>query len=167
MFKPKAVFYKRNGKYVQITFATHVRKRKTIEEYASRQFYMIDNYLMEVSAEELKALRAMRDREAYIKEQEQNRKLSLDAFYDLSLTIDDPCFASDNDVENEVISQMTREDLRAAIGQLTKEEQDLIFALYVAEKSEHQYATECGIPRTTIEYRHDKVIQKIKKILKS
>ena len=34
--------------------------------------------------------------------------------------------------------------------QLTKEEQEVIFALYFQNKSQHQYAKETGIPQMTI-----------------
>ena len=53
-------------------------------------------------------------------------------------------------VEDMVVDKLIVEKLHQCLSQLTKEEQELIFTLFFQNKSEHQLATETGIPRMTL-----------------
>jgi RNA polymerase sigma factor (sigma-70 family) len=68
-------------------------------------------------------------------------------------------------IEDIVMNKLIENKLHQCLAKLTKEEQELIFALYFQNKSQHQYAKETGIPQMTICSRKDKIITKLKKLM--
>ncbi|PYG84929.1 sigma-70-like protein [Ruminiclostridium sufflavum DSM 19573] len=48
---------------------------------------------------------------------------------------------------------------------LDTEEYELITALFYEGKSEREYAEQCGISRTTLQYRKYRILEKLKNIL--
>lgn len=57
------------------------------------------------------------------------------------------------------------ERLRECLALLSDEELDLIIQLFFNEKSERELSAERGIPRKTISYRKDKILNKLKNYL--
>lgn len=70
-------------------------------------------------------------------------------------------------VEETIIEKHCIESLRKAIKELNEAERDLINHLYLNENTitARQYAKELGVAETTINYRRDNVLIKIKKIM--
>lgn len=68
-------------------------------------------------------------------------------------------------VEDMVVDKLIAEKLHQCLSQLTKEEQELIFTLFFQNKSEHQLATETGIPRMTLHDRKVKILRTLKKLM--
>ena len=62
-----------------------------------------------------------------------------------------------------VTTKIMIERLRECLVLLSDEELDLIIQLFFNEKSERELSAERGIPRTTIGYRKDKILSKLKK----
>ena len=78
--------------------------------------------------------------------------------------------ADDSDSVEEIVSlSIMKEKLQQAMQSLTNDERTLINALYYSNggegTSERVYANSVGIPRTTIEYRKNVAIDKLKQIL--
>lgn len=67
-------------------------------------------------------------------------------------------------VEDIAEDKILLEGLFSALETLTEDDRELIDALYFREQSERAYAREINVPRTTITYRRDKVIKKLRKI---
>ena len=61
---------------------------------------------------------------------------------------------------------MEIEQLRKALLELDNDEYQLIKELFFNEKTVREYARIRGIPFTTIQSRKDKIIEKLRKILK-
>lgn len=68
-------------------------------------------------------------------------------------------------VEDMVMDALIAEKLRQSLAQLTREERELIDALFFQNKSEHQVAAETGIPRMTIHDRKVKILRILKKLI--
>ena len=75
-------------------------------------------------------------------------------------------FVSDAEsVEELVMHSIMVERLDHALKKLTKEELAIIYALFYQEISELELAKQLGIPRTTLQSRKYKILEKLKKIL--
>ena len=70
-------------------------------------------------------------------------------------------------VEDLVMDKLIAEKLHRCLTQLTKEEQELIFTLFFQNESEHQLASETGIPRMTIHNRKKRILARLKKLLEN
>ena len=68
-------------------------------------------------------------------------------------------------VEDVVLEKLTMDKLHTALLQLTKEEQDLIRALFYEDKTEREYAEQLGLYRNAIHVRKMKILKKLKKLL--
>lgn len=68
-------------------------------------------------------------------------------------------------IEEMVLQSLLIQKLNESIKQLEPEAYELIQALFYLGKSEREYALECGISRTTLQYRKYKVLEKLKNML--
>ena len=68
-------------------------------------------------------------------------------------------------VEDIVVDKLTVQRLHDCIKQLTVKEQAIIDGLFFQEKSESMMATEIGISQQLINYRKQKILIKLKKLL--
>ena len=71
------------------------------------------------------------------------------------------------DIESEVERKLEIERLKKALLQLDAEEYKLIKELFYKEIPLREYARINGIPFTTVQGRKDKIIKKLKNILKN
>ena len=74
-------------------------------------------------------------------------------------------FPNEESVENTVLHKLEVDKLHTALLQLTKEERDLIYALFYEEKTEREYAGQLGLYRNAVHVRKIKVLKKLKKLL--
>ena len=68
-------------------------------------------------------------------------------------------------VEDMVVDKLMSQQLRQCIAQLSKEEQNLIFALYYQGKTQMELERETGIKQQTISYRDRQIRLKLKKMM--
>ena len=73
--------------------------------------------------------------------------------------------ANAESVEDVVFRKLAVDKLHTALLQLTKEERDLIYALFYEEKTEREYAGQLGLYRNAVHVRKIKVLKKLKKLL--
>ena len=166
---PIEVFILENGQYVSITNNEHELRKATDPEYAKRSFYPIQGRLMEVSKQDYDELYRADERMRYVMAVEIKKgQLSLDAFFDDE---DDeatdfiPC--DDEDIAEQVADKLLREEVRRIVLLLPSDEQELINALFFKGYSERQWSKISGIPQKTINDRKQKILLKMKKILKN
>ncbi|MCL2222400.1 MAG: sigma-70 family RNA polymerase sigma factor [Oscillospiraceae bacterium] len=74
--------------------------------------------------------------------------------------------AEDTPIDEGCIRKMLLAELCTALAGLTTEERALLSKYYYEQKSEREAAKEFGIPRNTLIYRRDKVIVKLRKLMK-
>lgn len=66
-------------------------------------------------------------------------------------------------VEDQVEAKLMKERLGQALGQLNPREKEMIWRIYYYGQSLRQIAREKHIPLTTLQYRHKKTLEKLKK----
>lgn len=159
------------GYYEEITYKELNKRREVDNTYKDKKFIYIHKMLMEVSQEEYID---------YFQEIERNRYAEkiLKKFSDISIEqqqrvneddeINDKDVVADPDcnVEFEITRKTEIEQLKKALLELTEDEYKIIKALFYKEKTIREYAKKLGIPFTTLQSRKDKIIKKLKKILK-
>ncbi|MDD3767185.1 MAG: sigma-70 family RNA polymerase sigma factor [Eubacteriales bacterium] len=69
-------------------------------------------------------------------------------------------------IDELVADKLLLDELFKALAELNIEECALIDELFFKEKSERQISEEIGIPRTTLEYRKNRVLHKLKKLIR-
>jgi RNA polymerase sigma factor (sigma-70 family) len=69
-------------------------------------------------------------------------------------------------LEDLAIQHIQAELLHSAIGKLSPEEQQLIYALFFDEVGVRSYAREQGVTHRAIQNRRDRILKKLKKMLK-
>lgn len=69
-------------------------------------------------------------------------------------------------VEEQVLANLLRKHLHQCISQLTLEEQNLVHALFFEWKTEREYAETLGISQAAVHKRRDKVLKKLRQLIK-
>lgn len=71
------------------------------------------------------------------------------------------------DVESEVLKAIEKQNLHKALKQMSVDEYDLIYHLFLAEKplTERQYGAARGLPQKTVNCRKQVILSKLKKYL--
>lgn len=88
--------------------------------------------------------------------------LSLEAFANMGVDIPDDAL-----VDDIVADKLLLDMLMSALDKLTAEECGLINALYYEEKSERKISRESGVPRKTLAYHKNKILEKLKKVIEN
>ena len=68
-------------------------------------------------------------------------------------------------VDEIITDKLLFDALREAIAALDGDEREMIIALFYRRKSERAYSKESDVPRKTLAYRKEKVLEKLKNIL--
>lgn len=125
---------------------------------------------IEIGEEWFNLLREMDHEEMLSNRKETRRHTSLESF--VSEDGEDYPFASDDDVEGEVLNkedqqehEVTLQHLREALSTLTPEQQGLVDAIYYQNMKITDYATAQGVTHPAISQRKATVIKALKKKL--
>lgn len=123
----------------------------------------LNGELIPVTEEVYRAYQQPKWREKKRAEVRKNREISLDAM----LEDGNPEQADSKQalVDEIVADKLILDELLSALAELTDDERFLIDQLFFKEKSERDVAKEIGIPRTTVEYRKRRILDKLKKII--
>ena len=161
--KPKIeVHYKENGQYVVIGIAEHLRRLTTDESYAKRFFYVQDNVIFELSEHDYYDLKKF---DTHIRHEEEKKINGKVVFFDALFIEGADYLPAEENTEEMVLRAELYADLRAAITQLAKEEQDFIHSIFWVCKSEREYARMKGLPQKTVNNQKKKILAKLKKIM--
>lgn len=156
------------GIYEEITYEELEKRRKIINSYIEKKFIYIHGMLLEVSKKEYEDYYTEIERNRYCKKVLQ--KLQVVSIEELNTDedMDDKQVIADSskNIEIEIERKMEIEQLRKALLELDNDEYQLIKELFFNEKTVREYAEIKGIPFTTIQSRKDKIIEKLRKILK-
>ena len=125
--------------------------------------------LLEVNGYEYRNFYREIERKKYCKKLKKTvTTISLDEIIDKNEDFRVKDFIRDDniDIENDIEKKIELEKLKNALLQLNKDEYKLIKALFFEQKSIREYARMINKPFTTIQGRKDKILRKLKKILK-
>ena len=156
----------KTGNYEEITYKELEDRRTKYAEYRSKKFIKLSGFLLEVSDSEYKLFESDANRLRHINRAE--RKLKYFS-YDQENEINYKDIIPDLncDVEQEVERKLELEKLHDALLKLDKEEYELIKALYYDEKTLREYGKDINKHCTTIEFKRDKILEKIKEIMEN
>lgn len=125
--------------------------------------------LLEVDVKDYKEFYRDVERKKYCKKIEKKvTVVSLDEIKNEDDNFRDKDMFKDNsvDIENDIETKIELDKLRNALLQLNSEEYKLIKALFFEQKTIREYAKTLDKPFTTIQSRKEKILKKLKKILK-
>ena len=147
------------------------KHRKLSKQPIEKKKYQIrvQDELVPVTEEVYLTYYRMRRRELHLQEKDMKHGVFLYSALDTGETNGEdaiPDLISPR-VEDIVVDRLIAEELHKCIAKLSKEEQELIFALFFQNKSEHQLAAETGIPRMTIHNRKKRILARLKKLLEN
>lgn len=128
------------------------------------EYYItIKGQKISVSVDVYKEFCRFRRKEKYFRESDfHNKVFSYDALDAEDMNGAEIWMDSSASVEDIVEQQIKRRQLYQAIQKLEAEEKELIIRIYFYEESLRQIAREKKVPVTTLQYRHQKVLHKLK-----
>jgi RNA polymerase sigma factor (sigma-70 family) len=127
----------------------------------------VEGKLIPVSKEIYIAFYNMERREKYLLERDQKNGLLYFSMFDNQDTVGESYIKDpdDNSPEDEILAQELHDLLHRCINALPKADRDLIDAIYFNQKSEHKYGNELGLSQNSVNYRHNQVLSKLRKLL--
>ena len=153
--------------YEGIQYKDLKEKRKRFITYKNKEFIKIEDSLLEVSKKEYEIIESEDQRRKYVKRIEKRKVISYDNKDENGTVFINSIKDVNYDIENEVERKMEIERLKKALLKLNDNEYKLIKEIFYKEISLREYARINGIPFTTVQSRKDKIIKKLKNILKN
>lgn len=154
------------GKYEEITFLELLQRCAVDEDYRNKKFYPLGGMLMEVSVEDYKEFYKCVRRQKYLKEESiLHEEVSYNALDSDEMSGEEVITDTEVDVQEAAEQAVMAEHLYKCLNLLTKDEFDLMHALYFEGKSERIWSAETGIPQKTINNRKRVILAKLKKFL--
>ena len=127
------------------------------------QVYMQGNRKMRYLETDLKIERTILDESGRIQQIIPSREDSLDRVVgDNARQFED----TRESVEDAVLRKLAEDDLRRALTKLTDEEYALVYALFYEGRTERDYAKELGMSQVAVHKRKQRILKKLKGILK-
>lgn len=157
----------KKGIYEEIKYKDLKEKRKKFISYKNKKFIKIEDSLLEVSKKEYEIIESEDQRRKYVKRIEKKKIISYDNKDENGTVLINSIKDVNYDIESEVERKLEIERLKKALLQLDAEEYKLIKELFYKEIPLREYARINGIPFTTVQGRKDKIIKKLKNILKT
>ncbi len=157
----------KKGIYEEIQYKDLKEKRKRFITYKNKKFIKIEDSLLEVSKKEYEIIESEDQRRKYVKRIEKKKVISYDNKDENGTVLINSIKDVNYDIESEVERKLEIERLKKALLQLNDDEYKLIKELFYKEIPLREYARINGIPFTTVQGRKDKIIKKLKNILKN
>lgn len=127
------------------------------------QAYMQGDRKMRYFETDLKIERTILDESGRIQQIIPSREDSLDRLVeDNARQFED----TRESVEDAVLRKLAEDDLRQALTKLTDEEYVLVYALFYEGRTERDYAKELGVSQVAVHKRKQRILKKLKGILK-
>ena len=164
MVNDKSICFVKNekGEFYKITYKELKDRKKNDPEFKKRKFVVANKMLFEVSKEKFNEYHnyVEKNRYAYNKENKLD-KVSFDVLEDNFILPNDDAISN---IEKNIESREEKERLNNAILKLTKDEQDLVKAIYFKNMTMTDYAEITNTPLSTISSRKQKIIKKLKNL---
>lgn len=127
----------------------------------------VDGKLYETTKEIYEAYYQMDRRERYLEERDIKKGvMNFGDIDDANYSAEERIVDENTDIEAEVINKILYRAVLEAMSSLSEEEKWLIQELFFYGKSQRQLSKEQDIPLMTIHNRKEKVLEKIRKIIK-
>ena len=158
----------KKGIYEEITYKELEEKRKKYSTYRKKKFIPIQGMLIEILPTEYKSFYKEIERNKYIKRQEKNIEIfSYDGLIDNDNKNMDIIEDKVTNIEFQIERKLEMEQLREALMKLDDNEYKLIRALFFEDKTLRKYAKSIGISHVAIQRQKERILEKLRKILKN
>jgi RNA polymerase sigma factor (sigma-70 family) len=158
----------KKGIYEEITYKELEEKRKKYSTYRKKKFIPIQGMLIEILPTEYKSFYKEIERNKYIKRQEKNIEIfSYDGLIDKDNKNIDIIEDKVTNIEFQIERKLEMEQLRKALMKLDDNEYKLIRALFFEDKTLREYAKNIGISHVAIQRQKERILEKLRKILKN
>ena len=164
MVNDKSICFVKNekGEFDKITYKELKKRMKEDLEFKKRKFVVANNMLFEVSKKEFNEYHNFTEKTRYsYKKENKLEKVSFDVLGDNFILPNDDAISN---IEKNIESREEKERLNNAILKLTKDEQDLVKAIYFKNMTMTDYAEITNTPLSTISSRKQKIIKKLKNL---
>lgn len=163
-YAPNKIFMLEDGQYIEISYEYYQR---LMQENPKRRFWLLGGMLMEVSEEDYVQMNREKSKMQYqSKIAKKMGEFSYDSIstdeFDGILILEDHTLDVCEIVENKIMVDKLREAMKG----LSKEEAELIQALYFGDFSEKTYGEKLGISQVAVHKRKKNVLEKLRKLMK-
>lgn len=163
MKKNAKCFLLENGIYIEITYGELLKMKRNNELFKSRHFLPFSGMLLEIPEIEYKKMRSVNRRKQYVNQEEKkNNPISFQTITE-NLYGNEKVSETSRSVDELVIKNIEKETLMNCLNELDEKEYDLIYSIYFFRVSEREYSSRTGIPRSTVHYRLNKILDKLRK----
>lgn len=156
------------GLYEEITLKELEQRRKNDSTYTNKKFIYVHKMLMEVTENEYKDYYEEIERNRYAKKvMKMLNAVSLEELQEDEDGKEKDIIADiEQDVEDDVTRKFELEQIKKALLELSDDEYKLLKAIFYQQLSVRKYAQIKDIPYSTIQFRKQKILEKLKKFLK-
>ena len=166
--QPKAVYIIENGGYTELSYEESCRREQICPLYADKLFLPLYGRLMEVSqADYEEYYRAKRRQKDLDERSANNGDFSYDMLTTDEFSGEDILIAEQPDVCDTVVESIMTDKLRKAIKLLDEDERQLLNELFVENQGQRQLAEKYGCSQVAIFKRKERILAKLKKLMKN
>ena len=154
-------------------------KISEVKEVSEKDYYLyINGQSIKVNKEVYEEYYYWERKEQYFMEDLKKGKITIDSetgettiipsrevSYEKYFNQGEPFVLSSETLEDRMIKLLELEKLKDALKRITKEEWELIWELFYLEKTERQVSKTLHIAKSTIHYKRDKILAKLKRYL--
>ena len=163
-YRFKKVFVKENGEYKALDYKEFCLIKESDESYAKKKFVPVHGYLLEVDEKTYSEIYKERERNRYLYQidrknanYQKESSLNNEILLDVNLV--------DDGFENRMIDRVMIDKLLSTLELLSADEQHLIDLIYFRDMSQRQVAKILKTSQSTLEYRINKLLHKLKSLM--
>ena len=161
-YAPKKVFILENGKYVEISYEEHSKRKTNDPEYGEKYFILVDDILMEVSYENYKSYHQYNEHEKYVTKRDKKKGVmvvpDIPGLWQVKVDIN-----SLNEDEQKAVQRLIRKIFQV-LSYLGRKDREIIRAIYVERLTEKQLAERQGVRQQTIHMKKQRILKELKSI---
>lgn len=125
----------------------------------------VDRTDVVVSAEVFEVYAQADRRERYLAERDAGKLLSLDRLEDDGASLEQILYTHAETSEDRALRDFLEQEALRAFGELTAEEQRLVWALVIESKTEREYGALIGLSQKAVNKRKQKILKKLSDFL--
>ena len=165
--KSKCFVFSKNG-YEEITYSELCLRKDTDIRYQKKKFVPLHGMLMEVTPEQYADFYRTKNRQRYLdRRSAESGDISIDMLTTDEFNGADILIDTAEPVDEQVIRKVMTDKLTCCLYLLSEDEQELIFKLFYEGMTEREYAAEKGIYHNAVHKKKLRILEKLKKLLKS
>lgn len=164
---PKKVFVLQDGKYIELTYNEYCIEKEKNDLYINKSFLFLHGILMEVSKDVYADFHYEERRQKYLRVLSiKNDDFSYDALTNDEFRGEDILIDDSKSVCEKAIDNIMIEKIKLALQLISDEERELIKLHFFDDIPQSKLALMYEVNQSNISRRINKIIQKIKKIIK-